>query len=57
MKLQRNLHNNNLEVTWQQCSHNLMRVANKVSDYELHHKSQWQAVMTTHWFISSGQWV
>jgi hypothetical protein len=49
VKLQRNLHNNNLEVTWQQWSHNLMRVVNKVSDYQLHHKSQWQAAMTTHW--------
>jgi hypothetical protein len=38
MKLQRNLHNNNLKVT-HECSHNLMRVPYKVLDHHLHHKS------------------
>jgi hypothetical protein len=39
MKLQRNLHNNNLKVPCNECSCNLMRATHKVSDHHhLHHK-------------------
>jgi len=37
-----------LKVHDNECSHNLMRVAHKVTDHHLHHKRQWWAAMTTH---------
>jgi hypothetical protein len=40
--------------TTNDCSHNLLRVAHKVTDHHLHHERQWQAAMTT---VNMENWI